>query len=91
MINWSGNCPVSLGLNYPEFPDTLTFWQFPVIKNAIDVFRNITDIFIKQLAHLLLGKPHRLLLKVNLKLGLAVFGLVDDNAAFINVCFSGHR
>lgn len=45
----------------------------------LDMLADVSFTGVKQLHHLRLCQPYRLILQLHVKLGLAVFGLVDDD------------
>ncbi|EKD40795.1 MAG: hypothetical protein ACD_74C00161G0001 [uncultured bacterium] len=61
-IDVSGDPPVSLGLNYPEFPDSCLPLDFPGIADVLQVLADSANIHIKQLSHEFLGQPDGLVL-----------------------------
>lgn len=72
MLKPTFNFPSSLGLNCPEFPDSLTFIQFTFLKNISNVLTDGTLMLSKQLSHLSLGQPHRFILQANINFDVSV-------------------
>ena len=74
----SGMCKICTHL----FSVQLTF-----IKNIIDVASYNSSVFLKQLSHLSLRQPHRLILQADINLRLSVLRLIDYNLVLVHFAF----
>lgn len=65
--------PGTLGLNYPEFPDSCLRRQFALGKAVVTVFVDRPDVFLEQLGDVPLRQPKRLVLDPQHGIGGSLF------------------
>ncbi len=67
MSNLSFDVTFAFLANYPEFPDSCIFFKLSFLEDCFKMFVNCTNILIKQLCHLSLSQPNRIILKLYFK------------------------
>jgi len=80
-IHRTSDFPLTLDLNYPEFPDSWLGSLFPVRKDVLDVLVDHPHILLEQVRHQLLAQPHGFVLKPHFNTCLSIFCLVKQNVA----------
>ena len=74
--------PLSLFLNYSEFPNSCFRHEFRLITNIFHMFINIWNCDLKQFRHQLLHQPYGFIFKTHLYFCLSAFCLINQNAGF---------
>ena len=82
MKSISGYLPSSFGLNYPEFPDSWIFGQFPVAENSFNMLIDGSNIYIIQNRHHLLGQPNIFVFIAHFNAFIAFTGGRDKSQVF---------
>src|SRR5690554_581224 len=72
VINFPLNLALALLANYPEFPDSWFSLQFTLLEHITHVLVDGSHVFAKQLRHLGLAEPDRLLIQGYFQLSLPV-------------------
>jgi hypothetical protein len=79
VIHLSGNRPVTLGLNYSEFPKSCLRGKLFFLKDSLQMLVDRRNADLKEFGHELLSQPDAFILKPTLDPGSSVLSLIEED------------
>jgi hypothetical protein len=90
-VHLTGYLAGTLGLNYPEFPDSCLLMQFVRGVNVSQVLTYGSNVYPKKLRHLLLAQPKALIFILNIHAHRPIRGGVEQDFVLLRRLFVCHR